>query len=152
MANSFLEEEQNALIETAIKVLMFRANENAKSKGFWEDYEYVKQILADDESDMSVQGRVQNMLAQGWFESTAEQAALARVHSEVSEWLESVRHDGSDVCDQHLPEFKSQEIEAADILIRVFDMCEHFGYRLADAVIAKMQFNESRPRKHGKNS
>lgn len=72
---------------------------------------------------------------------------IALLHSELSEMLEGVRKPGPD---QHCPSYTAEEIEAADVLIRLFDYAWGHKLRLAEAVIAKMEFNASRPHKHGK--
>ena len=74
-----------------------------------------------------------------------EQVAL--IHSEVSELLEGIRKPGPD---SHCPEFTSEEIELADICIRVFDYAGGHELRLAEALEAKMKFNAGRPYLHGK--
>lgn len=72
---------------------------------------------------------------------------IALIHSELSECLEGVRKFGPD---QHCPDFTSEEIEMADAIIRIFDYAGGFNLRLAQAVEAKLAFNETRPHKHGK--
>lgn len=39
--------------------------------------------------------------------------------------------------------------ELADVLIRLCDLCGGFEVPLADAVIAKMRYNRTRPERHG---
>lgn len=84
-----------------------------------------------------------------WFEGENRNKGemIALIHSEVSEMLEGVRKPQPD---QHCPEFTSEEIEAADILIRIFDYAQGHHLRLSGALFAKMKFNEGRPHKHGK--
>ncbi len=82
---------------------------------------------------------------EGVTRNKGEQIAL--IHSELSEMLEGVRKPGPD---KHCPEFHNEEIEAGDALIRLLDYCYGHGLRLGEATLAKMQFNASRPLKHGK--
>lgn len=74
---------------------------------------------------------------------------VALIHSEVSELLEAHRSDPM-ARDQHCPEFLNMEIEAADIVIRVMDLCRSQGLDLAGAIVAKNNFNKTRGYKHGK--
>lgn len=72
---------------------------------------------------------------------------LALVHSEVSEALEEYRN-GTLLTEYRLSEKGKPEgfsVELADIVIRVFDLCEHLGIDLCAVVAAKMIYNESRP-------
>ena len=107
--------------------------------GFHEDHEAVKRAVSSSE-DLSK-----------WLESTTEQAEIARMHSELSEWLEGIRKDPN-TPDNHLPQFSSSVVEAADCIIRILDTCAKRNYPIGAALVAKIHFNNSRPYKHGKNS
>lgn len=66
---------------------------------------------------------------------------LALIHSEVSEMLEGVRKN---TMDDHLPERRSEEVEAADVLIRLLDYCGYRNLDLAGAFRDKLQYNQTR--------
>ncbi|HZT03660.1 MAG TPA: hypothetical protein VFA39_15475 [Steroidobacteraceae bacterium] len=75
-----------------------------------------------------------------WLQmNPAEKIAL--MHSELSEMLEGVRKN---LQDDHLPEFKSEEVEAADLFIRLLDYCGWRKLRFAEAVKAKLRYNTTR--------
>ena len=73
-------------------------------------------------------------------------ALIALMHSELSECLEGVRKD---LMDDHLPDRKMEAAELADVVLRVMDYCAFYGIPLADIIIEKMVYNESRPHMHG---
>ena len=66
---------------------------------------------------------------------------IALIHSEVSEMLEGLRK-GS--LDDHLLDRTMEEVEAADILIRVFDYAGARGLDLEGALVEKVRYNGTR--------
>lgn len=100
--------------------------------------------------DLLAQACYSASLAKGfWFEGEKRNRAemIALMHSELSEMLEGIRKPGPD---SHCPEFTSEEVELADLLIRAFDYAGGFNLRLGAALEAKMRFNATRPFMHGK--
>lgn len=73
---------------------------------------------------------------------------IALMHSELSEALEGYRTGNPP--DEHCPNFSSELIEYADTIIRILDTCAYKEYEIGAAIMAKMAFNETRSRKHGK--
>lgn len=82
----------------------------------------------------------------GW-ESGPEKIAL--MHSELSEALEGMRCGNP--LSKKIPEFSSVEEELADTIIRIAEFSEACSLRLGEAIEAKMEYNRSRPYKHGKS-
>ncbi len=71
---------------------------------------------------------------------------IALMHSELSEALEYYRK-GNGPSD-HI-NFTGVEEEFADVIIRIMDTAQEFGLEVAPAILAKMEFNASRPYKNG---
>lgn len=66
---------------------------------------------------------------------------LILIVSEVAEAMEGHRKD---LQDDHLPQFKMVEVELADAIIRICDLAGAKGYRVAEALGAKLAYNAQR--------
>jgi NTP pyrophosphatase (non-canonical NTP hydrolase) len=85
----------------------------------------------------------------GWLNDEIQRdplVLLALITSEVGEMVDAFRKPGPS---EHIPEFSNAEEEAADIFIRLAQMCAEHKLRLGAAVEAKSIYNKSRPFRHG---
>ncbi len=98
--------------------------------------------------------------AAGWHDPAPTDAeCVANVHGEVSElneWLRQGCSDGRAVNMQvesdHINGFSGVEEEGADIIIRLMNWFKRKEWRLAEALLAKAEYNATRPRRHGGKS
>lgn len=119
-----MSEDVTTVFEYSFGKLQWQAYNQACKNGFWP-------CLGSHEAD-------QYQLA----------GKVALIHSEASELLEAIRNGNPQ--SEKIPEFSQAEEELADIVIRVMDLTVNQGWRVAEAVVAKMNYNATREYKHGK--
>lgn len=77
---------------------------------------------------------------------------IALMHSELSEAFEEYRN-GRDFKETYYEDGNKPcgiPSELADVVIRIFDFCGGKDIDLEKIILEKMEYNESRPYKHGK--
>lgn len=117
-----------------------------KAKGFWEDRENIPLSMEAASNDYG--DAIFTIVETNSIIKAQNAQMIALMHSELSEALEA---DRKDLMDDKLPHRKGLEVELADTLIRICDMCGGLGLDLDGAVREKREYNKSRPYKHGKN-
>ncbi len=92
----------------------------------------------------------QTAMAHGWWDEPRREAGtvLMNIVGEVAEAFDALAHGNQP--DKHLPRFSAVEVELADTVIRIMDFAQANGWNVAAALVAKAQYNEGRPYKHGK--
>mgnify|MGYP001853858326 FL=1 len=76
---------------------------------------------------------------------------IALMHSELSEAFEEYRN-GKAINETYYEEGKKPcgiPSEIADVIIRIFDFCGGNDIDLEKIILEKMEYNETRPYKHG---
>ena len=84
-----------------------------------------------------------------WDEARNDGEMIALMHSELSEALEFLRHGNP--ADDKIPAYSGAEAELADVVIRLMDMAQGRGWKVAEALVEKLAFNRTRERRHGKH-
>lgn len=91
----------------------------------------------------------ENAVAHGFLaEPINDEAELSLIISEVCEAQEALRNGNPE--SQNIPGFSCGEEELADMMMRGMSYAKARGWNVAGAIVAKHEFNKSRPYKHGK--
>jgi NTP pyrophosphatase (non-canonical NTP hydrolase) len=83
-----------------------------------------------------------------WDKPRNDGEAVMLMVTELAEAVEAMRHGNPP--DDKIPQFSGVEAELADCIIRAMDFAAGRKLRLAEAIVAKMEFNATRERLHGK--
>lgn len=119
--------------------------------GWVEDTHYVEPVATNNTIDLKPLVEVCHGAAKagGWWNDIHTGKPLQRnvgellclIHSEISEAMEAHRKN---LMDDKLPHRKGIEVELADAVIRIADLCGGLGLDLSGAVSEKLAYNAKR--------
>ena|SRR5690349_6160343 len=134
------EEFDNHQFVVAFNRVQKRTNQTAHDKGWYESAlkDVVDSFAFRSETEARCKAELQGI---------EDARRIALMHSELSEGLEGLRH-GNPPSD-HIPEFSAIEEELADCIVRIMDISQERGWKVAEALIAKAKFNQTRSHRHG---
>jgi hypothetical protein len=104
-------------------------------------YDDLVLTVTEIEAINSVQHKMQECSRRNGWPQREDGTLIALCHSELSEALEGFRKD---LPDDHLPHRPMAEVELADCVIRIMDLCGKKDFRLGDAVAEKHVYNMTR--------
>lgn len=113
---------------------------NNKDKGFWEDRENIPEIMKN--SGLFTEQQINAVI------KAFKCQLMMLIVSEISEAMEA---DRKDLNDDKITNRLGEEVEMADALIRIKDYAGGYNLDLEGAEKDKLEYNKSRPYKHGKN-
>jgi NTP pyrophosphatase (non-canonical NTP hydrolase) len=122
---------------TTINELAEHLHGIARSKGFYDVDDAVLREVVDYDTRQQIK-------------IALEQASFARMHSELSEAVEAIRH-GNPMSEKIIG-YTHVEEEIADAIIRLLDYSAAQKFDIGGAIVAKSEYNEGREYLHGKNS
>ena len=123
----------------------------AVSKGWWDsvDAKTIRSIVSGIQQSLPSGFEKELVRIARMLDERNDGEMIALIQSEASEALEALRQGNPP--DDKIPEFSGAEAELADVIIRIMDLSERRGWRVAEALVAKAKMNMTRAYKHGKN-
>lgn len=140
---SRLSEAVDGQFVQAIEMMQRRCYSNSHAKGFW------PAAHTPGAEGGRNDGEAVALLHSEVTELVEPLISALRLNAALSDLLEAVR-SGSKVPSKKIEGFTLVEEEAADVLIRLLEWTHGRGLRLAEAALAKHQYNLARPHKHGR--
>ncbi len=84
--------------------------------------------------------------SKGWKKSNDAEGLMLMV-AELGEACTALRHGNP--ADNKIANFSGVEAELADVIIYIMNYAMLREYKIAEAVVAKIEFNKTRPERHG---
>lgn len=126
---------------TPLNELAFHIHKNAKAKGWWDDERQFPEIVALIHSEVSEaleEWRNGHDTHEIYFPDSGGHGPQAPDETYAKNWAEQFGWKPEGV-----------PIELADVIIRILDYAGHLGLDIDRAVELKMEYNKTRPHRHG---
>jgi NTP pyrophosphatase (non-canonical NTP hydrolase) len=120
----------------AFKDLQADAHRTMQEKGWWDSRRKLETAAAHHSPELCEFAKVTNQLSM-----------LMLMVTEIAECAEGLRHGNPP--DDKIPNFTAAEAELADVILRIMDKAEAYGWDVAGAIIAKAEMNKGRAHMHG---
>lgn len=123
-----------------IPEMIAEAYDNAKAHGWWPDGE--KPNFGEKIALMHTE------LSEA-FEEWRNGVPLDEVYATIKDGTTGQMYRSTDPVFMQGEKPEGVPIELADVIIRIFDLCGHFKIDLEKAITMKLEYNRSRPYRHG---
>lgn len=111
--------------------------------GWWKNTKYISQIAIIEKSNLTWDEKKELADALGISQTSDRNVGelLCLVHSEISEAMEGFRKN---LMDDKLKDRKMFDVELADAVIRIFDICGKYNIPLGTIIAEKVTYNTVR--------
>lgn len=131
-----------------ISEIVTRAHDNAVKHGFWDPAPEFGTAIALIHSELSeALEEARAGRPNVWFRCLEGDPSLL---CDPTDETECFQFGHEDQCQYRGKKPEGVAVELADAVIRIADLCGHLGIDLEAAIALKMEYNETRPFKHGK--
>ena len=128
-----MDEALKANLTAALKHMQEMIHSTAQEKGWWENFDHLRDIVPDDEKDH--------------VDLLYKTSRTMLMVTELSEGVEALRH--GDPPDDKVPTYSGFTVELADTIIRILDLAEKFKLPVVESMLDKMEVNTGRSHCHG---
>ncbi len=159
ITNSKQIEEEDAILNVAHLGLLKWAEQvtDPISSETWKTVEQqVREIAADSSRPAFAQWwdhvakQHQAVMVEKGFGNADKWRVATLMHSEISELVETWREGGTPVS-RKIPPFTHETEELADLVLRVMMYGADHALPVGEAILAKLHYNKTRPKYHGKS-
>ena len=134
-----------SILTKTINEYIKEAHDNAKKHGWWDEPKSMGELLMLIVTEVA-EAMEEHRNGRGVNETYYSNTRKSKDEDGIVK-QEIINYCGGGFVQNSKPEGIPSEL--ADVVIRIFDMCGYYGINLEDAIIEKMEYNRTRPYKHG---